>query len=174
MNAYEPKNLDTVEFGTIRYIIDAEGDPWFVGLDIVKATGINRSGAFDNVDTSEKILLPIKMPTRGAPICTMLSPQGVCQMMRGRSSTNAKTFAEWFTQVDGIIKPSDGQADAKREPALMEAECEAFKAELSGLYDKFLALCREVQSMRAMSIDISGLSDEDAKLVYEIVNKLSG
>lgn len=83
-------------------IIDRDGEPWFVLVDVCRELGIiNPSDAASRLDDDEKMTLGVtegQNGTRGGPrMITIISESGLYSLVLKSTKPDAKKFKKWIT-----------------------------------------------------------------------------
>lgn len=84
------------QFGSIRTIVK-NGEPWFVGVDVCKALGIDPS-AIRRIDEDEKITMRLtQCETNRTSDTTIINEPGLYTLVLGSRKPEARQFKRWIT-----------------------------------------------------------------------------
>jgi len=82
----------------IRTILDKNGDPWFVALDVCKTLGIsNSSNVISRLDDEEKDEVAIADPIGRPQNTTIINESGLYSVILNSRKPEAKKFKKWIT-----------------------------------------------------------------------------
>lgn len=96
MPTNELKIFDSPKFGEIR-VIERDGDPWFVAVDVCRALEIGNSrDALSRLDDDEKGVASIDTPG-GAQQMNIINEPGLYTLVLGSRKPEAKAFKRWIT-----------------------------------------------------------------------------
>ena len=117
-NEIVPQTFENSEFGAIRAIRDANGEPWFVASDIAKALGYRDAEKMTRrLDDDEKGTRSVGTPG-GEQQMTVITEAGMYSAILGSKVEGAKRFKRWVTHEvlpalrrDGAYVASDGDED---------------------------------------------------------------
>lgn len=83
-------------FGQIR-VIDRDGEPWFIAVDVCKALELGNSRqAIARLDDDEKGVISIDTPG-GPQEMSVINEPGLYSLVLGSRKPEAKTFKRWVT-----------------------------------------------------------------------------
>lgn len=87
------------QFGQLRAIQDASGEPWFVAMDVCNALGIATNHVKDGLDSDEVTNLPITEigPKQGGKSPLIVSEPGFYKLVLKSRKPEAKAFQRWVT-----------------------------------------------------------------------------
>lgn len=117
-NEIVPQTFENSEFGAIRAIRDANGEPWFVASDIAKALGYRMASDMTRrLDDDERGTRSVRTPS-GEQQMTVITEAGMYSAILGSKVEGAKRFKRWVTHEvlpalrrDGAYVASDGDED---------------------------------------------------------------
>ncbi|MDY4014382.1 phage antirepressor KilAC domain-containing protein [Parafannyhessea umbonata] len=117
-NEIVPQVFESQEFGAIRAMRDANGEPWFVASDIAKALGYRMASDMTRrLDDDEKGTRSVRTPS-GEQQMTVITEAGMYSAILGSKVEGAKRFKRWVTHEvlpalrrDGAYVASDGAED---------------------------------------------------------------
>lgn len=117
-NEIVPQVFENKEFGTVRAMRDANGEPWFVASDIAKALGYRMASDMTRrLDDDEKGTRSVRTPS-GEQQMTVITEAGMYSAILGSKVEGAKRFKRWVTHEvlpalrrDGAYVASDGDED---------------------------------------------------------------
>lgn len=117
-NEIVPQVFESQEFGAIRAMRDANGEPWFVASDIAKALGYRMASDMTRrLDDDEKGTRSVRTPS-GEQQMTVITEAGMYSAILGSKVEGAKRFKRWVTHEvlpalrrDGAYVASDGDED---------------------------------------------------------------
>lgn len=168
------KIWENPEFGELR-IVDMDGEPWMVGVDVAKALGYAapRNAIASHVDEEDKTSALI----RGAgsnykSMATLINESGLYSLVLSSKLPGAKRFRRWVTgevlpsirKDGGYIKTAPGMTDADimaKAILLAQKTIEGQKARIDEMTPK--ALFADAVSASSTSI----LVGEMAKLLRQ-------
>ena len=83
-------------FGQIR-VIDRDGEPWFIAVDVCKALELGNSRqAIARLDDDEKGVISIDTPG-GPQEMSVINEPGLYSLVLGSRKPEAKAFKRWVT-----------------------------------------------------------------------------
>lgn len=86
------------QFGEIRTIVNAEGEPWFVAKDIADILGYSETARMTNrLDDDEKMSTKIVGISKTNPVVTIINESGFYNAVIGSQKPEAKAFRKWVT-----------------------------------------------------------------------------
>lgn len=106
-------------------IIDRNGEPWFVLVDVCNELGIkNASDAATRLDADEKMVLPLTETQSGVRggtrLMTVISESGLYSIILRSEKPEAKQFKKWVTsEVLPAIRKSGSYHGINRIPAFI-------------------------------------------------------
>ena len=116
------KIFENKEFGKVRTAI-IEGDPWFVGKDVAKALGYERTADAirAHVDNEDKGLGEIQTPG-GKQSMTIINESGLYSLIFSSKLDSAKRFKRWVTSevLPAIRKTGKYNVKAPKAKSLKE------------------------------------------------------
>lgn len=89
------------EFGSIR-VVEIDGQPWFVGKDVAKSLGYERStkAIQDHVDSEDKDGIPIQDSIGRMQNTPIINESGLYSLIMSSKLPTAKQFKRWVTSED--------------------------------------------------------------------------
>lgn len=118
-NEIVPQVFENSEFGTIRAMRDANGEPWFIAKDVCDALGVATNHLREEgrgLDDDEVSTLPNWEGKGAAPL--IISEAGLYSLVLKSRKPEAKRFKRWVTHEvlpalrrDGAYVASDGDED---------------------------------------------------------------
>jgi prophage antirepressor-like protein len=97
------------QFGTADVrVVDVDGSPWFVTLDVMKMLGLkgrpsNYNYVFDGTEKmhllfsqAKRNVVPLSIPNRGL---SMISESGLYKLVMQSNKPDAKPFQDWVTKA---------------------------------------------------------------------------
>lgn len=111
-----PQVFTSKEFGSIRAMRDANGEPWFVAADIAKALGYRMASDMTRrLDDDERGTRSVRTPS-GKQFMTVITEAGMYSAILGSKVEGAKRFKRWVThEVLPSIRKDGGYMVAKDE-----------------------------------------------------------
>ncbi len=90
--------FNSPEFGKIRTIV-IDGEPWFVGKDVVVALGYKNTNdaLIKHVENEDKRGSQIATPSRGVQEMIIINESGMYALIFGSKLDSAKRFKRWVT-----------------------------------------------------------------------------
>ena len=91
--------FENEKFGSVRSMLDENGEPWFVGKDVAEALGYsNTRDALDrHVDPEDKNTVVNPDGNRGNPNMTIINESGLYSLIMSSKLEGAKEFKHWVT-----------------------------------------------------------------------------
>lgn len=129
--------FENPQFGEIR-TVQLEGEPWFVGRDVVRALGYEntRDALARHVDEEDKGASRIPTPS-GTQEMVVINESGLYSLILSSKLPSAKAFKRWVTSevLPSIRKTGgyQGKGDPAR-PLLAEAQLNNSRARLASLW----------------------------------------
>jgi prophage antirepressor-like protein len=81
----------------VRAIVDAEGEPWFVGVDVCRILGLaNSNHALARLDEDERSTIVIDDGAQGGPARITVSEAGVYRLIFTSRKEAAERFKRWL------------------------------------------------------------------------------
>lgn len=170
------KIWENPEFGELR-IVEMNGDPWMVGVDVAKALGYanTKDALASHVDEEDKRIIQrsenatFDIPNRGL---TIINESGLYSLVLSSKLPGAKRFRRWVTgevlpsirKDGGYIKTAPGMSDADimaKAILLAQKTIEGQKAQIAEMTPK--ALFADAVSASSTSILVGDL----AKLIRQ-------
>lgn len=111
------------QFGSIRTIVK-NGEPWFVGVDVCKALGIDPS-AIRRIDEDEKITMRLtQCETNRTSDTTIINEPGLYTLVLGSRKPEARQFKRWITHdvIPNIRKHGAYMTNETIEKALLNPD----------------------------------------------------
>ena len=112
--------FDNPEFGKIRGLM-LDGDPWFVGKDVVTALGYSnpRDALARHVDSEDKNTVAFHDGIQGNPNMTIINESGLYSLILSSKLPTAKRFKHWVTSevLPAIRKTGRYEMEVSAAPA---------------------------------------------------------
>ena len=80
---------------SLRVVLDAQGEPWFVSADVLSTLSLDRK-ALERLDADEKGVSSIHTPG-GEQTMTIVNEPGLYTLVLGSRKAEAKRFKRWIT-----------------------------------------------------------------------------
>lgn len=142
--------LQTFDFapGLPLRIIDEDGGPWFVLLDICNALGLRTDNAARGLDDDEKANTPLEGFARGAIV---VNESGLYSLVMRSRKPAARTFKKWVTSAVLPALRRDGLYIVDQEkPASVDLSLPDLLAQLAAIQEKVDAF--KATKVRAWSL----------------------
>ncbi len=119
----------TFETHSVRTIIGADGQPWFVAADVCRVLELDQvSAALRRLDDDESTLISITGASNSLPI-NAVNEAGLYSLILGSRKPEAKAFKRWVThEVLPAIRKTGQYSAAPALPALPQNYKEAVRA----------------------------------------------
>ncbi len=102
-------NFNHPVFGTVRTMVDEQGEPWFTGIDVTRALGyVNpKNATTSHVDCDNRKVLIINRGTQNGYLgnqhlvsrVNMINESGLYSLILGSKLPSAKKFKHWVTRI---------------------------------------------------------------------------
>ena len=164
------QNFTNELFGSVRSVVDGNGNPWFVGLDVARCLGYSNTNEAlkDHVDSEDKIggdggreMLPPpitfidSMGRQQTQYPVWINESGLYSLIFGSKLPAAKEFKHWVTS---IVLPSMRKVGFTRSMQLLDEEKQ--RAEMRAITSE--------QSALAAGVRESEITDE----LFQIKDKI--
>lgn len=155
--ASEIQTFTNTKFGSVR-VVDINGEPWFVGMDVARALGYSnyRDAILAHVFENDKGV--VKCDTLGGKQKTsIINESGIYSLIMSSELPSAKEFRHWVTYE---ILPSIRKYGAYMTPQTLEA------AILNP--DTLIKVCMQLKAEQEKNRELEAIRDSSTKTVFEL------